>query len=250
MASEVAEKPARHQSGGIFESRGKLYIRVTVAPRTRPAKLLPWCTSLPDAEASRARGPGARQRPSRRGRGLVDRERREGGRDRDGRRARRAPTQRREDRRRQGGARRGAARCQRADDLKAFAMQWVRGELAALYPDYVERKRSAYVGGELPGCVFDGVEAGLQVTFAWQELAPMRDEAGGRILGCDDTNPANPNPTEPTPPTPSGADLGSICTQDGDCDSNLCVFKGNSPRGVYEAVQLDRRLSGRLHEVG
>jgi hypothetical protein len=30
------------------------------------------------------------------------------------------------------------------ETFEAFAMKWVRGELSALYPDHVERKRSAY----------------------------------------------------------------------------------------------------------
>jgi hypothetical protein len=52
-----------------------------------------------------------------------------------------------------------------------------------------------------------------------------------------DSNPREPGPSDPTPsdpaPTePSGADLGGICTKDGECNSNLCVFKGSSPRGI------------------
>src|SRR5262245_54649586 len=41
----------RTAHGGAFESRCKFYMRVTVAPGDRPAKLLPWATSLEQAQA-------------------------------------------------------------------------------------------------------------------------------------------------------------------------------------------------------
>ena len=41
----------RDSRGGAYESRGKFYMRVTTGPQKRDAKLLPWCTSLPDALA-------------------------------------------------------------------------------------------------------------------------------------------------------------------------------------------------------
>lgn len=45
--------------------------------------------------------------------------------------------------------------------------------------------------------------------------------------------PGTPSPSAtPTTSTPSGKDLGEICTKDADCAANLCVFKGNSPRGI------------------
>ena len=44
----MAEK-IRDAAGGAYESRGRFYMRVTVAPQKRPAKLLPWCGSLGDA---------------------------------------------------------------------------------------------------------------------------------------------------------------------------------------------------------
>ena len=45
--------------------------------------------------------------------------------------------------------------------------------------------------------------------------------------------PGTPAPSAtPTAPAPSGKDLGAICAKDVDCASNLCVFKGASPRGV------------------
>jgi hypothetical protein len=59
-----------------------------------------------------------------------------------------------------------------------------------------------------------------------------------------DTNPTEPTdsnsedgdqtsgPSKPAEPTSSGKDLGGICLKDGDCASELCVFKGDSPRGV------------------
>ncbi len=39
----------RDSAGGAYESRGRFFIRVTVAPQKRPSKMLPWCTSLADA---------------------------------------------------------------------------------------------------------------------------------------------------------------------------------------------------------
>ena len=41
----------RDAHGGAFESRGRFYMRVTVAPQDRRAKHLPWCTCLADAQA-------------------------------------------------------------------------------------------------------------------------------------------------------------------------------------------------------
>jgi hypothetical protein len=47
-----------------------------------------------------------------------------------------------------------------------------------------------------------------------------------------DTKSDEPGATEPPPSKSSGKDLGGICAKDADCESNLCVFKGSSPRGV------------------
>lgn len=41
----------RQAHGGAFQSRGRFYMRVTVAPNERPAKLLPWAASLEQAHA-------------------------------------------------------------------------------------------------------------------------------------------------------------------------------------------------------
>jgi len=42
-------KALRKSAGGAFESRGRFFARLTVAPQKRTAVLLPWCTCLPDA---------------------------------------------------------------------------------------------------------------------------------------------------------------------------------------------------------
>jgi integrase len=41
----------RESTGGAYESRGKFFARVTVAPQKREGVLLPWCTSLDAAKA-------------------------------------------------------------------------------------------------------------------------------------------------------------------------------------------------------
>jgi integrase len=41
----------RESQGGAYESRGKFYARVTVAPQDRRSALLPWCASLDAAQA-------------------------------------------------------------------------------------------------------------------------------------------------------------------------------------------------------
>ncbi len=40
----------RASEGGAFESRGRFFMRVTIAPGNRPAKLVPWATSLEQAD--------------------------------------------------------------------------------------------------------------------------------------------------------------------------------------------------------
>ena len=40
----------RESKGSAFESRGRFFMRVTVAPQKRSAELLPWCTSLAAAK--------------------------------------------------------------------------------------------------------------------------------------------------------------------------------------------------------
>jgi integrase len=40
----------RDATGGAFQSRGKFYARVTIAPQKQSAVLLPWCTTLDDAK--------------------------------------------------------------------------------------------------------------------------------------------------------------------------------------------------------
>jgi integrase len=44
-------QPNRKSVGGAYESRGKFHARITVAAQRRRSVLLPWCSSMPDAEA-------------------------------------------------------------------------------------------------------------------------------------------------------------------------------------------------------
>ncbi len=131
----------RESKGFAYESRGKFYARVTVAPQEREEVALPWCVSL-DVARERAHALQA----------LVNRLR-EAGEDswieqviKIGAVA--DPPKLVELESTVAGI--VAGKIVRTDGpsgpvtFKKFAMQWVRGELAALYPDHVERKRSAY----------------------------------------------------------------------------------------------------------
>jgi hypothetical protein len=134
----------RETQGGAYEARGKLFIRVSIAPRTRMAQHAPWATSL---EAASARGKVVQA--------WVNRLRVAA-----------------QDDFIEKIVELGAAATEdelallatkvealtsgafdRVEPLKAkgsrttfedFATKWVRGELSAAYPDHVERKRSAY----------------------------------------------------------------------------------------------------------
>lgn len=46
----MAAAKVRDSRGGAFASRGRFYMRVTVAPQKRPAKLLPWATTHEEAQ--------------------------------------------------------------------------------------------------------------------------------------------------------------------------------------------------------
>ena len=136
---------ARRPEGSAFESRGKVFARVTVAPKTPRALLLPWCMSKADG------------------------------------RVRALAIQAVIDRLRESGFERGiettleaAAKLESSAEMmklarfverivqgkepapwdhvtaigagetfEMFAMRWVKGELAAKWPDHVERKRTA-----------------------------------------------------------------------------------------------------------
>ena len=81
-------------------------------------------------------------------------------------------------------------------------------------------------------------------TIAACSSAPTTDGTNGTSSGdtksgdtksgnkSGDTKSGETNPTDPAPSKSSGQDLRGICMKDGDCGSNLCVFKGGSPRGV------------------
>jgi hypothetical protein len=132
----------RHAEGGAYSSRGRWYARVTTAPNKREGVLLPWARPEDEAPAhDRAR---ALQ-------GMVSRLRAAGeqswiekvlelGGPADAAKLAELET-----------AVEGivAGKIVRKTDanvvtFEAFAMRWVRGELAAQYPDHVTRKRSAY----------------------------------------------------------------------------------------------------------
>ena len=44
-------KKIRSAKGGAYVVRGSFFLHVTIAPQKRLARVLPWCTSLPDAKA-------------------------------------------------------------------------------------------------------------------------------------------------------------------------------------------------------
>jgi integrase len=135
----------REASGGAFASRGKFYARVMAAPKKRKAVHVPCCASLVEATA---RGQEIQA--------LVD-QLHEGG-------HARGVQQTIETAAALDGS--GMAKLRKlvtrviegkepppwdrptldvdGETFEAFAMKWVRGELAELYPDHVERKRSAY----------------------------------------------------------------------------------------------------------
>jgi integrase len=134
----------RQSTGGAYESRGKFYMRVTVAAQRRASELLPWCMTLADAHARantvqswvnrlRAAGQGefvetivefaAKADDEKMAEYASQDDALVGG---DFDRVKPKPAR--------GGT----------PTFEDFAMQWVRGELAVLYPDHVERKRTAY----------------------------------------------------------------------------------------------------------
>jgi integrase len=131
---------ARESTGGAFESRGRFYMRVTTATKQRPAKLLPWCKSLDDAEA-RAQAVQA----------LVNRLREAHEESWIKNVMKEGATANAEELE---GLERTIARIvdgkiERVDDanapvtLEAFAKQWTDGELHTLYPDHVAKKEKA-----------------------------------------------------------------------------------------------------------
>ena len=140
-------KKMRESVGGGFEGRpGEFYCRVTVAPQKRQGGRAPWATTLDEATERGKRRTGMGEPPARRGATTSSSRRSSSS-------VPRRPTRRR--------SRRSPRRstCSVAGDFDAasskpkvkgavtfesFSMQWVRGELAAQHPDYVERKRSAY----------------------------------------------------------------------------------------------------------
>jgi integrase len=134
----------RESAGGAYEKRGQFFIRVTVAPRKREAEHAPWATSLADADARaklvqtwvnrlRAAGQtefiekifelGASAADEETIAKLAEKVTAIVGNDFDRVKPKRGT----------GGL-----------TFEDFAMQWVRGELAAKYPDHVDRKRTAY----------------------------------------------------------------------------------------------------------
>jgi len=86
--------------------------------------------------------------------------------------------------------------------------------------------------------------SGLLFVVACSSATPSTDDGSTKDPKSTEPDPKGPknpkdhpppgptNTSNPPPTKPSGHDLGAICTKDGECASNLCVFKGNSPRGV------------------
>lgn len=134
----------RVAQGGAFESRGKLFARVTVAPKKRRAVLLTSCATLEQAtrHAQQIQDLVGRLRESGHARGIEKTLAKAAKLDAEGLRK----LARLVDRIATG--KEPAPWDQPAitidgETFEAFAMS-VRGELAAFYPDHVERKRSAY----------------------------------------------------------------------------------------------------------
>lgn len=132
----------RDSTGGAYESRGRFFMRITVAPQKRPAKLLPWCASLDDAK-ERTHVTQA----------LVNRLRQVEQVDFVGKlveTAANADAAKMADLDRfvagvEGGAfekKRDALPSPAYATLRTVLQRWVSGELARDFPDYVTRKRS------------------------------------------------------------------------------------------------------------
>lgn len=132
----------RESQGGAFESRGAFFMRVTIAPQTRPAKLLPWCASLTDAR-TRANETQA----------LVNRLRTAGATDFIENLVKSAATADAEKMASLARAVDGIAGGQiekvkpkdadRASTFEGFAEEWTSGRLSARHPDHVRTKDSS-----------------------------------------------------------------------------------------------------------
>src|SRR5258708_39606012 len=135
----------RRAEGGAFESRGKFFARVMLAPKQRKAVHVPACSTLEEAGA-RAREIQAmvdRLRESGHARGIEKTMATAAKFDSDGmRKLRKLVSRVVEGKEPPLWDRPGLILD--GETFEAFAMKWVRGELATLYPDHVERKRSAY----------------------------------------------------------------------------------------------------------
>jgi integrase len=135
----------RIAQGGAFESRGKLFARVTIAPKQRRAVLLPSCPTieLATARAHQMQDLVDRLRAAGHERGIDKTLEHAAAVDADGMRKLAKAVER---------VASGKAPAPwdqpvlivDGETFESFAMKWVRGELAELYPDHVERKRSAY----------------------------------------------------------------------------------------------------------
>lgn len=143
MESKIAR--VRASRGGVYEDRGKFYMRVVVAPQERRSALLPWATTR---ESAVARAQAVQT--------LVNRLRVAG--DAESYVEKLVEQAAVADDAIMAQLGRGvelvlAGKGIRVDTpataaqpltFEAFAMRWVKGELAEKYPDHVERKKSAY----------------------------------------------------------------------------------------------------------
>ncbi len=135
----------RQAEGGAFELRGRLYARVMAAPKKRKAVHVPCCTSLPEAtvRGQEIQALVDQLRAADHARGVDQTIKTAAALDDEGMRKLRKLVARVIEGKEPPPWDRPALDLE-GETFEAFAMKWVKGELAALYPDHVERKRSAY----------------------------------------------------------------------------------------------------------
>ena len=178
----------RKAAGGAFESRGKFFARVTDAPKHRTAVLVPTCKTLAEAEARahEIQGLVDRLRESGHARGVASTIETAAAYDKGEMRTlaklidrvvagKEPPPWDRH------------AMVANGETFEGFAMKWVKGELAELYPDHVERKRSAYTDlCILRKYVFPALTgrtiASITLADYEQVMREIAHRAGGRKL--------------------------------------------------------------------
>lgn len=150
--------PRATQGGAFADARGSVFLRVTIAPGKRRAERLPWVTAqqwaVHDPEAAPC--PCVACGRAREVQALVTRYRAGGADDAmvlglvksaaTGDAAKLAAIGRAVDGFCEGKIPKAKPKSEASAvvTFESFSMQWVKGELTALYPDEIERKRSAY----------------------------------------------------------------------------------------------------------